>query len=403
MKILFVTPYIPSLIRVRPYQFIRALAHRHEVSVLASSLGGEPHDVAELQALCRRVVIVPFRLAAGVRSCATAVLRGDPLQAAIGQSAELDRQLDALLARERYDVVHIEHLRAAGLHTRVPEDTPAVFDAVDCISLLLERTLHSSHSLRQRLVALLELHRTRAYESRLLARFHGVAVTSAADARALQTLAPAANVRVVPNGVDLDYFRPLAGGHEPDTLVFSGKMSYHANATAVIYFVRHILPLIRRERPGVRLRIVGSRPPRAVQGLARDPAITVTGYVPDIREPLGRSAVAICPITVKVGIQNKLLEAMAMGVPVVSTAAGVEGLAARPGRELLVGDDPAAFAAHVCRLLAEPALRAALGDAGRRFVEAQHRWDSAASQLESLYAAARDRATRTGARVPLGA
>jgi glycosyltransferase involved in cell wall biosynthesis len=165
-------------------------------------------------------------------------------------------------------------------------------------------------------------------------------------------------------------------------------MSFHANVTAALHFVRRIFPLIRAARPDARLCIVGSDPPRAIRALGSDPAISVTGYVPDLREALGRATVAVCPVTVKVGIQNKVLEAMAMGVPVVSTREGVEGLETEPGRDLLVADSPAGFAEHVCRLLADPGLRARLGSAGRRYVEAQHRWDVAASRLEDLYSEA---------------
>jgi len=162
-------------------------------------------------------------------------------------------------------------------------------------------------------------------------------------------------------------------------------MSYHANVTAVVRFVELVLPLIRRERPDVRLRIVGSQPPDGLRALARDPAITVTGYLPDIRPALGSATIAICPITVKVGIQNKVLEAMAMGLPVVTTSAGASGLGALPGRDLLVANTPVEFAAHVGWLLANPDARSALGRAGRRYVEANHRWERAVSQFEALY------------------
>ena len=386
MRILFVVPYVPSLIRVRPYQFIRALAARHEVSVLASAAGREVEDAAALRPICRRIEIVPRRLAESVRRCALAAAGGEPLQGAVCRSAALEQRLRALLAEDQFDLVHIEHLRAAYLREHIPNSLPTLFDAVDCISLLWERTFRSSHCLRQRALALLELRRTRAYEARVLDTFGRVAVTSAEDRSALLSLMPRARIAVVPNGVDLDYFRPTGEPREPATLVLSGKMSYHANVTAALYFVQQVFPLIRQARPDVRLRIVGSNPPPALRGLTRDAAISVTGYVPDIREYVGRSTVAVCPIMVKVGIQNKLLEAMAMGLPVVSTAQGIRGLADDVERSALVADSPSEFAAHVCRLLDDPSLRARLGAAGRRYVEEHHRWDTAARQLEALYA-----------------
>jgi polysaccharide biosynthesis protein PslH len=392
VRILFALPYVPSLIRVRPYNFIRALARRHEVTVLATSMGGEAEDLAALQAFCEAVHLVPFRPGTALRSCARAALRGEPLQAAVCRSPEAERRLRELLVQRRFDVVHVEHLRAAYLGKHIPPDLPAVFDAVDSISLLLERTLQSSHSLRQRVQAAVELRRTRRYEAGILRRFSQVAVTSPDDAATLLGLEADGRVTVVPNGVDLEYFGPVAGPRETATIVFSGKMSYHANATAVLHFVRHILPLIRRVRPDVRVKIVGSRPPASIRALAADPAIAVTGHVPDIRAAIGRSILAICPVTVKVGIQNKVLEAMAMGLPVVSTLAGVGGLAAEPGREILVADDATAFAAQVCRLLADPQLCQRVGMAGRRYVEEHHRWDAAANRLEGLYYQAQARA-----------
>jgi glycosyltransferase involved in cell wall biosynthesis len=167
-------------------------------------------------------------------------------------------------------------------------------------------------------------------------------------------------------------------------------MSYHANVTAALHFVRNILPLIRSSWPDVRLRIVGSNPPSSIQVLAQDPAITVTGHVDDIREALGRATIAVCPVTVKVGIQNKVLEAMSMALPVVCSVAGAAGLSAQPGRDFLVADGTAAFAAEVSRLLGDAGLRASLGQAGRHYVETHHRWGAAAEQLERLYREAID-------------
>ncbi|HUX87196.1 MAG TPA: glycosyltransferase, partial [Chloroflexota bacterium] len=154
------------------------------------------------------------------------------------------------------------------------------------------------------------------------------------------------------------------------------------------HFARQIFPAIKRQRPDVRLQIVGSDPAPAVVALTSDPAISVTGYVPDMRDYLGGASVVICPVTVKVGIQNKVLEAMAMGVPVVSSQEGFAGLQAQPGQDLLVADSPDAFAADVCRLLGDPVAREQIGRAGRRYVETFHRWEAAAQRFEELYHAA---------------
>jgi glycosyltransferase involved in cell wall biosynthesis len=331
------------------------------------------------------VDLIPVSTRESVRSCLAGVVRGEPLQANVCYSARLEKRLHELVALHHFDVVHVEHLRAARIVSTLPGRLPTLFDAVDSIALLLQRTIRSSHSVRQRLIATLELHRTRAFEARILTRYDRSIVTSADDAHALRALAPTAHVEVVPNGVDLDYFHPTSEPVAPATLVFSGKMSYHANVSAVVHFVKNIFPLVRRNRPDVRLRIVGSGPPAPIRELARDPAIEVTGHVADLRTYVSTATVAVCPVTVKVGIQNKLLEAMAMQVPVVATRAGAEGLTATPGRDLLVADSSAEFAAHVCRLIADPALARSIARSGRLYVEQHHRWSDIVCTVESQY------------------
>lgn len=385
MKVRFVLPYPPSLIRVRPHQLIRALAQRHDVSVLALATRENDDGVDALRALGVRIDLVTIRSTERLRACGSALIQGQSLQAAACHSTEMERRLRQQLTGDRPDIVHLEHFRAAYLRPVVPLGIPVLFDAVDCISLLQERTIQASHSIRQRLLARIEVERSRAYEARILGQFDRVIVTSADDAKALKSLSPSADVNVVPNGVDLDYFCPLDRARESATIVFSGKMSYHANVTAVLHFVQRILPLIRQRCPEVRFVIAGSAPPREIRDLARDPRIVVTGHVPDLREPLARATVAVCPVTVKVGIQNKVLEAMAMGIPVVCSREGAAGLEARPDDDFLVASDPTDFAGQVVHAIEDAALRDRLSHAGRTYVEARHQWSAAAAQIEALY------------------
>jgi sugar transferase (PEP-CTERM/EpsH1 system associated) len=393
MRILFLAPYIPSLIRVRPYHFVRELARRHEVSVLVSGSPGDRADIEALRQMCVSVDVVPLQLSRQLASCAQAAVHGEPLQGAACQSPELAQRLWSLLDRQQFDVVHIEHLRAAHLMHNLPSAQPMVFDAVDCISLLQQRTLHSSHSRLQRWLARLELQRTRAYEAKLLSRSPATIVSAPEDAAALQELAPDCQVRVIANGVDLDYFQPLAVASEPATIVFSGRMAYHANVSAALYFVHQVLPLVKATHPDVRCRIVGSHPPARLRALSSDPSIEVTGHVADIRQTLGRATLSVCPVTVKVGIQNKILEAMAMGVPVVTTPAGARGLLAEDGQELLIGNGPAELAQHIGCLLTNTRRRAELAQRGRAYVERHHRWSSAAQQLDAVYSSVIDLAS----------
>jgi glycosyltransferase involved in cell wall biosynthesis len=241
----------------------------------------------------------------------------------------------------------------------------------------------------------LELGRTRRHEGWLVDQFDRVLVTSQTDKTALESLRRLrgeSRISVLPNGVDLDHFAAGNGDREPATLVFSGKMSYHANATAALYVANEVMPLVWARRPDVRLRIAGSRPPAQVRRLAEnhDGRVEVTGYVPDMRVPLQQATVAVAPLLYGAGIQNKVLEAMACGAPVVTSSRAVAALRVRPGVDCLVADTPQAFAAEIVRLLDDAGLRQRMTDAARRYVEMNHSWGQVAAQLEAIYREASD-------------
>jgi glycosyltransferase involved in cell wall biosynthesis len=265
---------------------------------------------------------------------------------------------------------------------------PRVFDSVDSIAHLFEQTGRLAPRLRQRLIARLELGRTRHFEARAPLHFERTLVTSLADAQALRALAgERANGRIVvlPNGVDLDYFRPAGAAHDPATIVFSGKMSYHANSAAALYLAREIMPRVWTQRPDAQLLIVGKDPSSAVRALSVDPRIAVTGFVDDVRPYFARATVAVAPLLYGAGIQNKVLEAMAGGVPVVTISNVNSSLKAQPGQDILIGDNAEQLANHALRVIEDSALQRTLGQAGRQYVEHHHDWREIGRQLVAVY------------------
>jgi sugar transferase (PEP-CTERM/EpsH1 system associated) len=189
-----------------------------------------------------------------------------------------------------------------------------------------------------------------------------------------------------PNGVDLDYFAPAREPYDPNALCFVGRMDYFPNQQAVIDFCDDVLPKIRRARPQASFTIIGAEPPRRVRELARRPGVIVTGTVPDVRSFVRRSAVSVAPLKIARGVQNKILEAMAMGVPVVASPQTAQGVAAVPGQHLMVAADADAMAVAVIRLLSDEEERARLARAGREHVVQTYSWNEAMRQMDALLA-----------------
>jgi sugar transferase (PEP-CTERM/EpsH1 system associated) len=390
LHILFISPYIPSPIRVRPYNLIKYLAGQgHLVTLLALVPPGEDTDsLGTLRTWCHQVQVAPLPKWRTLWNALSALPSRTPLQAAYSRSPEMAALIRQTLTANRFDVVHVEHLRGAELSLAI-EGRPVVFDSVDSITLLFERVSQAGPTWRSRLMARLDLARTRNYESRLLERYARVLVTSPMDRAALakiSTVQPVGEQLVVlPNGVDLEYFAPMDIPRDPATLVFTGKMSYHANIAAAQDLISQVMPMIWEQLPAAKLVIAGKDPPARLIALATDLRITVTGTVPDLRPYLAQATVSVSPIRYGVGIQNKVLEAMAMATPVITTPQAVTSLQAQAGHDLMVADTAQAVAQAAVALLSDQSLRQKIGQAGRRYVETYHDWRVTAQNLEAVY------------------
>jgi len=399
MRILFVTPNPPSRIRVRSYGFLAQLREEHEVTI-ATQYSSE-QELADVEALRRQgydvQTVEESRRWAAFRTGLT-LPGSSPLQVAYARSGRFTRAVQELCKQRSIDVVHVEHLRGIASMEPIADIAPLVWDAVDCISLLCKRTIADGPDLKVRAVARLELPRTRRYEARMARRLRHILITSERDRQAMIELSraavkretgpdkePGAGIHVLPNGVDLRYFQPMRLERRRFNLVFSGKMSYHANVATALYLYQQIMPLVWQRKPEATLTIVGSKPPAIIRGLALDPRVEVTGYVDDIRPYVARADVMLCPMVYSVGIQNKVLEAAALGTPVILAAQAAASLGAVPGRDLLAASSAQEFADATVNLLEHDELRAALGEAGRRFVERHHDWHVVTGRLVDIY------------------
>ncbi|MCP5371507.1 MAG: TIGR03087 family PEP-CTERM/XrtA system glycosyltransferase [Hyphomicrobiales bacterium] len=394
-KVLFLAqriPYPPNKgEKIRAYHFLRHFQATGQVHLgcFVDEAEDWPH-VEGLAATCAgsHFARLDKRLAK-VRS-ARALVTGTSLSEPYFFDRGLARWVDATMRTVRPDVVFVYSSAMAQYVVRRP-DLPAasIMDFVDVDSDKW-RQYAETHAGPLRWVFAREYRKMLAHDRDVARRMAAGIFVSDAEAQLFRDLAPesAAKIHAVGNGVDTDYFSPdnaypdVIGPGGP-ALTFTGTMDYWPNVDAVTWFADEVLPVLRRQVADVRLFIVGANPSPAVARLAGDPAITVTGRVDDVRPYIHGAAAAVAPIRVARGVQNKVLEAMAMARPTVVTSQALEGIDADHGAHVLLADDPADFAAATARILAGDA-PAGLGAAARRCVEDGYSWTSRLGRLEDL-------------------
>jgi len=301
-------------------------------------------------------------------------------------AARLRRPLQEELADFRPDVVHVTTQELA-LTSELLGETPSVLAALDAWHLNVAAGIRVSSGLR-RFFLRRQLGWVRRFEGSVFRRFARVVVVSEQDRQALLALDRSMRVVVIPNGVDVERFAPAAANEEAVDLariLFTGVMRYPPNVAAAEYLARDIMPLVRARAPQAHLAIVGRDPSPSVRALSGLDGVDVIGEVPELRQWLTGSRVYACPMVSGTGIKNKLLEAMACGVPCVATPLAVRGLTAQAGRDLLVATDAEKFASHVVAVLTDDRLAAQLGAAGRDYVTANHDWAAVARDYVTAY------------------
>ena len=302
----------------------------------------------------------------------------------------LQDALNRMLRAKRFDVVNLEfpYLGHYDLRQAPPgEDPPAVVvDSHEIAYDLARQFARAGGSLGRRLYAGANWRKLRREELATYGDADGVYLCSTADERRLLDQVPRARTAVIPNAADVEYYQPRPTDPAPDgqTVVYFGLLSTVPNIDGVIHFVQDIWPHIIKAHPKAQCKIIGGRPPPSLLALA-GPGIELTGFVPDLRPHLAAATAVVVPLRLGGGTRLKIVEAMAMGKPIVSTTLGAEGIEAVPGRDLLIEDQPVAFADAVSRLLAGPELAARIGQSARRLAVEQYAWGAAARALEDFY------------------
>jgi glycosyltransferase involved in cell wall biosynthesis len=388
LNILIVSPQFPyptsSGFTTRVYHLARQLSSCHNVTLLSYAW---PHERGSVASLTTRMAVraVERKLLSPVgKRVAQALTIASPSAYHCREvhSKRMQEAIDDVCATGSFDAIQIE---SSFLCTfRFPRNTPLVIDEHNIEYELFQRMCEGERSLPRRTFNRLEYVRFRRFEQSCWGRAGACLVTSEREVEAVRSCAPRTLVAVVPNAVDLDYFAPSYTPVEPHKVVFSGTLNYRPNLNGARYLIDDIWPLVRGRYPDARLTLTGRSDGVDTRSLAR-PGVELLGEVPDIRPHVRGAAAVVVPIKIGGGTRLKVLEALAMGKAVVSTAIGCEGVAVRDGEHVLVADDAHGFASRIFDVFENPVLQDALGRAGRRLVERRYSWELASTRLESLY------------------
>lgn len=389
MRILIVTPSVPYPpnwgFGIRVFQMIRQLSREHQVSVLCYAVDGDADKVRALAAECHSVHIVapPARtVQAKRRKQLTSMVSRRSFQVASLTSRELQSAFDDLLRAERFDVVQFESSQMCSLN--VPVDVPWIVDEHNVEYELLQRMYQTERSPLRKLYNWAEFRKFRREEQASWRHASACAVTSDRERDIVAAHVPGQRVHVAPNGVDTEFYTPSPEAADPDGIVFTGLLSYRPNADAVVYFSKHVMPLIVAERPSAMFNVVGMGVTPEISRCA-GPNVRIVGAVPDVRPHVHAASVFVAPLRMGSGTRLKILEAMSMGKAIVTTTVGCEGIDAVDGKHLRIADTPADMAREVVALLSDPAAAEQLGRHGRELVERQYDWPSIVHDLAAFH------------------
>ena len=387
MKILYLChrfPFPPKRGgKIRPFNMIRHFAREHEVTVgslVRSDV--EAEEGAGLADYCTDYKMARVRNPVQVARMVARLPTPMPSSFGYFHSPELARWVSQRLAREGFDLIFV-HCSSVAPYVAAVRNVPKILDFGDMDSQKwLEYARSKSFPLS--LGYALEGYKLVREERRLARKFDLCTATTRGEWETLEAYHTGVPTDWFPNGVDSGYFAPTDEPYDADTIAFVGRMDYYPNQECMFDFCRRTLPLLQEKRPSLQLVIVGADPSPAVRGLGDLPGVTVTGSVPDVRPYLLKAAVMVAPLNIARGTQNKILESMAMGVPVVTSRVAAAGVDAIDGTHFLAGSSPDEYAQAILRVMDDSGLRQRLSVAGRERMLTHHDWERSMRRLDRI-------------------
>ena len=386
MKILFLTsryPFPPvGGDKLRAYHFLKYLSSRgHKVHLF--SLIDHP---IKFNDIITDEIIYFLPKSESYLKCLRGLFSFIPLQVWYYQSKKFRCKINNAIAENNYDMIFCHLLRTTE-YVKAIKHIPKIVDLTDAISLNYSRIVENfwENISFKKIIYAIESKRVLYYEGQILDSFDKSILISQNDKKYLGQFYDVSNVEIIPNGVDLEYFSYFNGEYNRNRIVFMGNMRTVPNIDAALYFAHEIFPLIKKKIPKAEFFIVGVEPIKKIYKLAsKDKNISVTGFVDDIRQYLKTAAVSVAPMRYGAGIQNKILESMAIGTPVVTTSTGLEGINAIHGKEIMVEDLPEMFASRIVDLIQDSKLRESISVSGRVFIEKHYSWEKNLEKLNFL-------------------
>lgn len=395
MRILFLAlelPYPPdSGGRIRTFNMLKQIARRHEVTLVSFGDASDASALTTLRALCSDVIAVQCPKTA--QRHLIHKLRELPVRYPVSletyRSVEMTETIRSLVSDGSCEIAHIDFIHMAQ-YAEVLKPLPLVLTHHNIEGQVLQRELDllSDGSLIQRWATKLENNRWVRFEIDASRKADAIVAVSQEDAEYFRGRIDETPTFIVPNGVDTNYYQYTNSTNIEETMLYTGRMDYGPNVDAMIWFCQEIFPIIYQKKPELKLKIVGRDPVPEVLALEEIDGITVIGGVKDIRPFFQQAKLYVVPLRYGGGTRLKILEAMAMGVPIVSTSLGCEGLELVHGNDLLVADEPSGFALSVFDLCNSADLRSSLAVCSRKIVEEKYDWKNLAKEQENAYRAA---------------
>ena len=384
MKIFVLLSRVPYPIekgdKLRAYHQIRCLAKNNEIVLCAlSDSPVHPDAIKVLSEFCSEVHIIPIRKAGMVWNVIKAFFNGKPLQVGYFYRSNAQKKINTLIKKCQPDHVYCQLTRVSEYVKEI--SIPKTLDYQDIFSMGAKRRAESSSPLIK-LFFMMEYKRLLHYEHDIFEKFEHKTIISHPDRDLLPH--PLRNeVAVIPNGVDNEYFSPVKMEKTYD-IVFTGNMGYPPNIDAARFIAEEIFPAVLKQFPKSTLLLAGANPNIKVQAL-QSSNITVTGWLPDIRNSYASSRIFIAPMRIGTGLQNKLLEAMAMELPCITSMLANQALGAKENEEILVGTTAEEYANHIKRLLQDKPKADSIAENGHAFVKRNFSWEGSAEMLEKLF------------------